>query len=62
MAATPLEHPDLDGPASVMAALESAHSVLTDELVDEPGHPTRDALDQVLELFRRRLREPSGPA
>lgn len=32
-----------------------AHSVLTDELVDEPGHPTRDALDQVLELFRRRL-------
>ena len=35
----------------------SAHSVLTDELVDEPGHPTRDALDQVLELFRRRLLE-----
>ncbi|MCB0957901.1 MAG: dienelactone hydrolase family protein [Acidimicrobiales bacterium] len=33
----------------------SAHSVLTDELVDEPGHPTRDALDQVLDLFRRRL-------
>lgn len=33
----------------------AAHSVLTDELVDEPGHPTRDALDQVLELFRTRL-------
>lgn len=33
-----------------------AHSVLTDELVDEPGHPTREALDQVLDLFRRRLR------
>jgi len=32
-----------------------AHSVLTGELVDEPGHPTRDALDQVLELFRSRL-------
>lgn len=32
-----------------------AHSVLTEHLVDEPGHPTRDALDQVLELFRRRL-------
>ena len=30
-----------------------AHSVLTEDLVDEPGHPTRDALDQVLELFRR---------
>ena len=32
-----------------------AHSVLTEDLVDEPGHPTRDALDQVLELFRTRL-------
>jgi dienelactone hydrolase len=33
----------------------SAHSVLTENLVDEPGHPTRDALDQVLDLFRKRL-------
>ena len=32
-----------------------AHSVLTEHLVDEPGHPTRDALDQVLTLFRDRL-------
>lgn len=32
-----------------------AHSVLTEHLVDEPGHPTRDALDQVLALFRERL-------
>ena len=29
-----------------------AHSVLTEHLVDEPGHPTHDALDQVLDLFR----------
>ncbi len=36
-----------------------AHSVLTEDLVDEPGHPTRDALDQVLELFRTRLVEPA---
>ena len=34
---------------------KAAHSVLTDDLVDEPGHPTRDALDRVLELFRTRL-------
>jgi dienelactone hydrolase len=34
---------------------KSAHSVLTRELVDEPGHPTRQALDQVLDLFRERL-------
>jgi dienelactone hydrolase len=32
-----------------------AHSVVTEHLVDEPGHPTRDALDQVLEFFRSRL-------
>ncbi len=32
-----------------------AHSVLTEHLVDEPGHPTREALDQVLDLFRTRL-------
>jgi len=33
----------------------TAHSVLTVHLVDEPGHPTRDALEQVLDLFRSRL-------
>ena len=34
---------------------KGAHAVLTDDLVDEPGHPTRDALDRVLDLFRTRL-------
>jgi dienelactone hydrolase len=33
-----------------------AHSVLTVDLVDEPGHPTRDALDRVLAFFDERLR------
>jgi dienelactone hydrolase len=32
-----------------------AHSVLTAHLVDEPGTPTRAALDQVLDLFRTKL-------
>ncbi len=32
-----------------------AHSVLTLHLKDEPGQPTRDALDQVLDLFRTKL-------
>ncbi len=32
-----------------------SHSVVTRHLVDEPGHPTRDALDRVLEFFRDRL-------
>ena len=34
----------------------SAHSVLTNHLVDEPGHPTRAALDQVLQFLDDRLR------
>lgn len=31
------------------------HSVLTEHLIDQPGQPTRAALDQVLDLFRTRL-------
>ncbi len=34
----------------------TAHSVLTQHLVDEPGHPTREALDRVLAFFAERLR------
>lgn len=34
---------------------KQAHSVLTEDLQDEPGTPTRDALDQVLELYRSKL-------
>jgi dienelactone hydrolase len=37
------------------------HSVLTGGLIDEPGEPTRDALDQVLELFRSKLLSGGGP-
>jgi dienelactone hydrolase len=33
----------------------TAHSVLTVDLVDREGHPTRAALDRVLSLFRERL-------
>jgi len=31
------------------------HSVVTTDLIDEPGQPTRGALDQVLALFKRQL-------
>jgi dienelactone hydrolase len=34
---------------------KNAHSVVTEHLVDEPGHPTQAALTQVLEFFRERL-------
>ena len=40
-------HPD--GP------LPRAHSVLTLDLIDEPREPTREALDRVLALMRRKL-------
>lgn len=33
----------------------NAHSVVTEHLVDEPGHPTNVALEQVLAFFRERL-------
>ena len=33
----------------------SAHSVLTKDLVDREGHPTRQALDRVLSFFRQQL-------
>jgi dienelactone hydrolase len=33
-----------------------AHSVVTHDLVDEAGHPTRVALDRVLAFFEERLR------
>lgn len=32
-----------------------AHSVLAHDFVDEPGHPTRDALDRVIAFLRDRL-------
>jgi hypothetical protein len=39
-------------PAGVAA---DSHSVLTRHLVDEPGHPTRIALDRVIDFFRAQL-------
>jgi len=37
-----------------------AHSVLTLHLVDEPGHPTRAALDRVIAFYRERLLPAPG--
>ena len=33
----------------------TAHSVVTKDLVDTQGHPTREALDRVIGFFRERL-------
>jgi dienelactone hydrolase len=44
------------GPGNPHRIRRLAHSVLTEDLVDEAGHPTRAALERVLALFERRLR------
>ncbi|MGW3009089.1 dienelactone hydrolase family protein [Streptomyces sp. NPDC001219] len=46
---------ELDDSAANPQAVRPPHSVLTEHLVDEPGQPTRAALDEVLDLFRTRL-------
>jgi dienelactone hydrolase len=43
------------GPGNQWGIKRTAHSVLTNDLVDEPGHPTREALDRVLALFSEKL-------
>jgi dienelactone hydrolase len=43
------------GPGNPHGIKRGAHSVLTLDLVDEPGHPTRAALDQVLAFLTERL-------
>jgi hypothetical protein len=40
-------HPD--------SPLPKHHSVLTRDLIDEPGQPTRAALDRVLAMLRNKL-------
>jgi dienelactone hydrolase len=46
---------ELDDSAANPDAAMKPHSVLTEHLIDEPGQPTRDALELVLDLFRTRL-------
>ena len=46
---------ELDDGAARPGTPMRPHSVLTEHLIDELGQPTRDALDQVLDLFRRKL-------
>jgi len=43
------------GPGNPYGIPKSAHSVVTKDLVDEEGHPTREALDRVIGFFRERL-------
>jgi dienelactone hydrolase len=42
-------------PGNAYGIKRSAHSVVTNDLVDQEGHPTRQALDRVLAFFAERL-------
>jgi len=46
------------GPGNPHGIARTAHSVVTADLIDEQGHPTRTALDRVLSVFRERLLAP----
>jgi dienelactone hydrolase len=48
-------------PGNPFGIKQSAHCVLTVDLVDTPGHPTRAALDRTIEFIGERLRpEPAS--
>jgi len=42
-------------PGNAFGIPRSAHSVVTKDLIDEAGHPTRAALDRVIAFFKERL-------
>lgn len=44
------------GPGNAHGIPRAAHSVVTADLVDEEGHPTRAALDRVIAFFSEQLR------
>ncbi|UQE76273.1 dienelactone hydrolase family protein [Gordonia sp. PP30] len=46
---------ELPDSAANPEALIPPHSVLTEHLIDEPGQPTRDTLDQVIDFFATKL-------
>ena len=48
-----------EGLAPTQALLKCRHSVLTEDLINEPGQPTRQALEQVLDFLDERL--STGP-
>ena len=50
-----------NGPGNPHGIPRTAHSVVTTDLVDEQGHPTRRALDRVLGFFHERLRPDEAP-
>ncbi|MFT4201810.1 dienelactone hydrolase family protein [Gordonia sp. (in: high G+C Gram-positive bacteria)] len=50
-----------DSAANPDAVLPVPHSVVTEHLIDEPGQPTREALDRVIAFFTAKLGVPATP-
>ncbi|MGO4190273.1 dienelactone hydrolase family protein [Arthrobacter sp. YAF17] len=48
-------------PGNRFGIARSAHCVLTVDLVDTPGHPTREALDRTIEFIGERLLPGTAP-
>lgn len=48
-------------PGNPFGIPKSAHSVVTKDLVDREGHPTKDALDRVMSFFAERLKAGTSP-
>jgi dienelactone hydrolase len=46
---------EIKSPDGALSIKRSAHSVLTEDLIDVPGHPTHAALHQVLDFFDAQL-------
>ncbi len=58
-----LEAIEIDsGPGNRFGIPRKAHSVVTNDLVDREGHPTREALDRVLGFFHERLGPVADPS
>ncbi|MEO9328214.1 dienelactone hydrolase family protein [Gordonia aurantiaca] len=51
-----------DDAANPDSFLPQPHSVLTEDLIDEPGQPTREAFDRVLDFFAEKLELQAPPA
>jgi dienelactone hydrolase len=47
-------------PAGMKARGKAPHSVFTVDLMDAPGQPTRDAVDELIAFFRKTLLEERG--
>ncbi len=55
----PGECANRDTPPFFDKVVASPHSVVTAHLVDQAGHPTLQARDEILQFFRARLQQPA---